>query len=122
MNLTPFCSMDCSCDEALQWTQRRLSRAGLRVMRTFDLGATRARHALDDCQRPFHGMDACDCQMVVLLVYGKADQPITLILHGNGDQSWFSIADNPGQRAEDRLTEDIKRAVSNELTAPFAKG
>ncbi len=107
--LSPFCSLDCSCDEALRWTQKQLSRAGLRSMQTFDLHA--ARLALHDCPCPNHGAEDCDCQMVVLLVYGKASEPATLILHGNDGQTWFSMADNPSQHADKTLTASIQRAL-----------
>jgi hypothetical protein len=112
--LTPFCSISCSCDEALQWTQRQLSRAGLRGMQTFDLHT--ARHALEDCPCPHHGTSACDCQMVVLLVYGNASEPVTLILHGHDGQTWVSIADNPNQRADERLTTAVKQALEIKTT------
>jgi hypothetical protein len=115
--LSPFFSIDSSCDEVLQWTQKRLSQAGLRAMQTFDLHT--ARHALDDCPCPNHGTEECDCQMVVLLVYGKASDvstpldtsPVTLILHGNDGKTWVSIADNLGQRADERLIAAVRRAL-----------
>jgi hypothetical protein len=41
--------------------------------------------------------------MVVVLVYGKAAEPATLILHGNDGQTWVSIAGDPQQRADAKL-------------------
>ena len=84
-------------------------RAGLRPVQTFDLHTARA--GLHDCPCPNHGMDECDCQMVVLLVYGKAAEPATLILHGNDGQTWFSIADNPRQRVDAKLITGIQQAL-----------
>jgi hypothetical protein len=101
--------MDRSCDEALKWAQEQLSRAGLRSMRTFDLHT--ARHALDDCPCPHHGTEACDCQMVVLLVYGKGDEPATLILHGNDGQTRLSLAENPNQRPDAKTIAAIRQAL-----------
>ena len=105
----PFSSLYFSCDEALTWTKTQLSKAGLRVMQTFDLRA--ARHTLEICPCPNHGTTECDCQMVVLLVYGNASEPVTLILHGNDGQTWISIADNPQQRADAKLATSIQRAL-----------
>ena len=109
MNISPFLSVNHPCDEALQWTKKRLSRAGLRPVQTFNLHTARA--GLHDCPCPNHGTEDCDCQMVILLVYGKAEQPATLFLHGNDGQTWFSMADNPSQRADDSLIGNIHRAL-----------
>jgi hypothetical protein len=54
--------------------------------------------------------------MVVLLVYGEADEPVTLILHGNNGQTWLSIADGPQQTIDSRLINTIHQAL--ELTVP----
>ena len=109
MNISPFLSINQLCDEALQWTKERLLQAGLRVVQTFDLHAARA--GLHDCPCPNHGTDECDCQMVVVLVYGKAEEPVTLILHGNDGQTWLSIADSPRQRSDAKLSTEIKQAL-----------
>ncbi len=78
-------------------------------MQTFDLHD--ARHELDDCSCPYHGTSKCDCQMIVLLVYGEATKPTTLILHGNGGQTWLSFADNPSQHEEPTIRSRIEQAL-----------
>ena len=114
MNISPFLSVNHPCDEALRWTKKQLSRAGLRAVQTFDLHTARA--GLHDCPCPNHGTEVCDCQMVVLLVYGETPQPATLILHGNDGQTWFSMADNPSQRADISLSANIHRALEIKAT------
>jgi len=117
MNTSPFLSINHSSDEALQWTKQQLLQAGLRPIQTFDLHT--ARLALHDCPCPNHGTEECDCQMVVLLVYGKvADvstplntSPATLILHGNDGQTWVSIADDPRQEVDAKLITSIQQAL-----------
>ena len=109
MNTSPFLSVNQSCDETLQWAKKQLSQADLRPMQTFDLQT--ARVGLHDCSCPNHGTDACDCQMVVLLVYGKSAEPITLVLHGNGEQTWLSISDNPIARSDTTLLREIEKAL-----------
>ena len=104
------------CDEALQWTKKQLLQAGLRPIQTFDLHV--ARVGLHDCPCPNHGTNKCDCQMVVLLVYGNASEPVTLILHGNDGQTQLSIADDPRQRADAKLLTSIQQAL--ELKAPVS--
>ncbi|MDO9301235.1 MAG: hypothetical protein Q7T89_07620, partial [Anaerolineales bacterium] len=81
---------------------------------TFDLHAARA--GSHDCPCPNHGTNKCDCQMVVLLVYGNASEPVTLILHGNDGRTGISIADNPQQRAGIKLLTSIQQALG--VTAP----
>jgi hypothetical protein len=85
MNISPFLSVNQPCDETLHWAKEQLSQANLRAVQTFDLHA--ARVGLHDCSCPNHGTDECDCQMEVLLVYGKSVEPTTLILHGNDGQT-----------------------------------
>jgi hypothetical protein len=109
MNISPFLSVNQPCDEILQWTRKQLLKTDLRAVQTFDLHT--ARVGLHNCPCPNHGTDECDCQMVVLLVYGKAAGPATLILHGNDGQTWLSIADNPLQRADTKLVTAIRQAL-----------
>lgn len=111
---SPFCKINCSCDEALQWTKKQLSQASLRAMQTFDLHT--ARHSLEGCPCPHHGTDACDCQMVVLLVYGKTEGPVTLILHGNDGQTRLSLVNNSLQRADASIRSAIERALQLNLS------
>jgi len=117
---SPFCQIRCSCDEALQWTKKQLSQAGLRAMQTFDLHT--ARHALEGCYCPHHGTSECDCQLLVLLVYGDAVEPATLILHGKDGQTWLTLVDSPGQKTNTGITTAIKSALDAKLPFPAAKG
>ena len=109
MNPSPFLSVNHPCSEALQWTKEQLLQAELRPIQTFDLHAARA--GSHNCPCPNHGTKECDCQMVVLLVYGKSSEPVTLILHGNEGQTEISIADNPQQQADAKLITEIQQAL-----------
>ena len=109
MNISPFLSVNQACDLALDWTKEQLLQVGLRPVQTFDLLAARA--GLHDCPCPNHGTSVCDCQMVVVLVYGKAEEPITLILHGNTMQTWLSIADSGSQKPDSTLSTEVKQAL-----------
>jgi hypothetical protein len=109
-SLAPFFSADRPYDEVLPWLKRQLGRAGLRVMQTFDLRLT-AHLNLTGCPCPHHGAEECDCQMMVLLIYGKERQPVTLILHGNSGQTWLSLIDRPDQRADSSIRMSIEKAL-----------
>ena len=140
MNISPFLSVNQPCDEALRWTKKQLSQAGLRAVQTFDLHTARA--GLHDCHCPNHGTEDCDCQMVIVLVYGNTSDvstpldtsvstpldtsvltplntnPVTLFLHGNDGQTWLSIADEPRQRANSKLLDGIRVALDAPVSIP----
>jgi pyruvate/oxaloacetate carboxyltransferase len=68
------------CDEAVPYFVERMNQGGLQVIRTSDLHDTRIDET--SCSCPHHGTAHCDCQMVVLLVYGKENQPVSLVFPG----------------------------------------
>jgi hypothetical protein len=116
---SPFLIIVQNYDEALAWVTRRLSNAGLQVMRTFDLQA--ARHTHVDCPCPHHGTEQCDCQMVVLLVYGSDNRPISVLAHSFDGRTWFSLVDTPQQRADPRLEAAIMQALISQGIAPSSQ-
>ena len=107
--LMPFLVLDQTCDQVLTWVNRQLTSAGLRVVQTFDLQVARLAHT--DCPCPHHGTDDCNCQMVVLLVYRKQDDPATLIIHSQDGRTWVSLAGPVGKRANQHLEAAIRRAL-----------
>jgi hypothetical protein len=89
----------------------------LQVLRTFELQL--ARLALTECPCPHHGTDQCDCQMVVLLVYGDRSQPVSLVAHSHDGKTWFSLVDTPQQRADPHLEATIRQALALPGIAPL---
>jgi hypothetical protein len=69
-----------------------LIQGGLQVLQTFDFEGTRGVD--NSCTCSHHGTDRCDCQVVVLLVYGKGSQPISLMVHGHDGKSWVSLIED----------------------------
>lgn len=112
----PFLILEQPCDEAIAWITRQVNGAGLQIMRTFDLQA--ARHDPADCPCPHHGTDQCDCQMVVLLVYGDDHQPVSLVAHSHDGKTWFSLVDTPQQRADPRLEATIRQTLAPQAITP----
>ena len=109
MYISPFLSMNSPCDEALPKVSKELKDAGLRTVRTFDLHS--AKSGAHGCSCPNHGTDNCDCQMLVLLVYGSAPEPETLILHGDNNRTWISLADSIIQSPNPQLQMTIQKAL-----------
>ncbi len=112
----PFLILEQPWNEATAWVIRQVSDAGLQVLRTFDLQD--ARHDPADCPSPDQGTDRCDCQMVVLLIYGDDYQPVSLVAHGHDGRTWFSIVDTPQQRADPRLERAILQALPVDAALP----
>ena len=109
MNISPFLSTNCPCDEALPKVSKQLKDAGLRTVQTFDLHS--AMSGMHRCSCTNHGTDVCDCQMLVLLVYGRAVEPETLILHGDSKRTWISLADTVLQTRNPQLQLTIQKAL-----------
>lgn len=81
-------------EDAVQDFLMRINRAGLYAIRTFDLHDTRDRETACSC--PYHVTAQCDCQMVVILVYGEDDQPASVVVHGHDGQTWISLVESLG--------------------------
>jgi hypothetical protein len=113
--MTPVWSLERPCSDTARWLRRRLARLGLRLLQTFDLHDARLGTAACPC--PHHGTNECDCQMIVVLVYGHSSQPLTLILHGNDGRTWISFVDRPGQRADSVTVGVIQKALQPRLAS-----
>lgn len=107
--LMPFLVLDQTCDQVLVWVSQQLTSASFRVVQTFDLQVARLAHPDYPC--PHHGTNDCNCQMVVLLVYGKQDDPATLVIHGQDGRSWVSLAGPVGKRFNQHLEVVVRRAL-----------
>ena len=107
---TPFLILEQPCDEAVSWVTNQMGSAGLQVVRTFDLHDARSQPdaARAHCPCPHHGTEQCDCQMVILLVYGRSHQPVSLVAHAHNGQTWFSVVDTPQQRADPHIVAAIR--------------
>jgi hypothetical protein len=103
-------TFDCPSEEAVRWIAEALALADLQAATSFDLRTARAAHT--GCSCPHHGTAACDCQMVVLLVYGRDACPATLVVHGRDGRTYLSLADTPGQRPTPRLAATIFTALT----------
>lgn len=78
-----------SCDVIVKTVRTILARQGLQVVRSFDLRSALVVHT--DCPCPHHGTAHCDCQFIVLLVYGAGETPVVVTLHGRDEQTEMKI-------------------------------
>jgi hypothetical protein len=84
---------------------------GLQVTRSFDFQVARSTHL--DCSCPHHGTSRCDCQMVVLLIYGERSIPATLVIHSRNGQTELSLVDTPDLRMDTGLENAICKALED---------
>ena len=108
-NLMPFLVLDQSCEQVLTWVNEKLTRAGLSATQTFNLQVARLAHP--DCLCPHHGSSSCNCQMVVMLVYNKREDPATLVIHGQDSRSWISLANPAGRHSNHHLDTILRRIL-----------
>lgn len=99
-----------NCEAALADVLITFQQFDLQTARSFDLNVARSLHS--DCSCPNHGMEKCDCQMVVLLVYGNFSQPVTLVAHGYDGQTQFRLVNSPQQHPDPILELRIRQAFA----------
>ncbi len=108
-----------SSGEAVRWVTHCVTEAGLNAFRSFDLQSTRALDAYCPC--PYHGADACSCQLVVLLVYTnhpcpeQMGEPVTLIIHGHDDQAWIAIEESPDVDNDNPINTQLVQALQQQM-------
>jgi hypothetical protein len=110
--MTQLFTLECPGDEAVLWIIEALTRADLQVTTSFDLRVAREAHS--DCPCPYHGTAVCDCQMVVLVVYGPSAAPATLVVHSRDGHTWLSPADDPGKRLSRKLVAAFRAKLSSD--------
>lgn len=107
--LLPFLVFDQTCEQVHAWVDTKLTSAGFRVVETFDLQVARLAHP--DCPCPHHGTEDCNCQMVILLVYGKQEDPATLVVHGQDSKTWLSLATPMETRSRQYLEASVRNTL-----------
>ena len=107
--LLPFLALNQTYEQVQAWASEKLTRSGFRIVRTFDLRTARLAHPDYPC--PHHGTDECNCQLIVLLVYGKQDEPATLVIHGQDGKTWLSLATPIEARSSHHLESAVRHLL-----------
>lgn len=113
MGNRPLLKVNTACGDSALWATHRLEEAGYHAIRTFDLQPARLAHFDRPC--PQHGMEKCDCQLVVLLVYKGKRKPVTMIIHGYDQTSWFYLVSTSEQPVEHRLEKIIREVLNPQV-------
>lgn len=112
--LLPFLALNQNYDQAEAWVKEKLTGAGFGVVPTFDLQVARSAHPERSC--PHHGTDECNCQLVVLLVYGRDAGPATLVIHGQDSKTWISIATPVETGSRQNLESSVRHILIHRYT------
>jgi len=102
-------TLDIDTDRVIEIIKPLLERLGLQALPSFDLRTVRSAPA--GCACPYHGTEQCDCQMVVLLLYGAGENPTTLLVHGHAGKTFLSLVDAPYQRLKPELYTLIRQTL-----------
>jgi hypothetical protein len=95
-------------DTVIEQFTQHLTSSGLRVVRSFDLQSACA--SMPDQPCPHHRDAPCDCQMVVLLVYGEGCSPASLVLHSHRGVTDIDLVESPNNQPDKELVEIIHSA------------
>jgi hypothetical protein len=115
--LFPFLVFEKTCSQVLTLVNEKLTGAGFRIVQTFNLQTARLAHL--ECQCPHHGTSDCNCQMVILLVYGKQEDPATLIIHSQDEKTGVSLSGPAGDHATQNLGSTIRRVLVSQISHTF---
>ncbi len=107
--VSPLLDLREDCENAVASVTALLTSSGLRVVRSFDLQSACASHSSRVC--PHHGQRDCDCQLVVLMIYGSQEQPGSLVLHSSDGQTRVGLAAMPDQTDAPKLEKRIRAAL-----------
>jgi len=110
--LNPLLSVSRPCDQIAECLKIQLPQNGLKVLQTFDLQDVRLD--IEGCSCPHHGTQECDCDMVVLLVYGSEPEPVTVVLHGCDGQTQVAFTNEYYQKAKENFVLAIKQALADD--------
>lgn len=97
------------CETAVSTVIDRLHRSGVGVVRSFDLRSACGAYPHRSC--PHHAKKACDCQLVILLVFDPLEQPATVMLHTCNGETHVGLAASPAQQPSSRLEYRLRRIL-----------
>lgn len=96
-------------DTVSQAVRIALARQGLSVLRSFDLRSALGAHG--GCECPHHGTAQCNCQFVVLLVYGEPAEPVVITTHARDNRTEARIVHDAMIFPDPRLADQVLTAL-----------
>jgi hypothetical protein len=109
----------CSSALAAATVTELLAREGLAAVRSFDLRSLDLPPGLCSC--PHHGTPECNCEYIVLLVYGAPREPVSVTLHGRDGRTDAQLVRDANRRPDAALARAVEEALYS-AAALFTSG
>ena len=109
--MIPLLTLTLPCSETIAALTQTLHENGMKTAVSFNSNTVRVEKTAVSPPCPHHGHTGCDCQIVVLLIYGQDKQPATLVAHGQDGKTWVMLAASISQR-QPALERRIRRAIT----------
>jgi len=110
---TYLSTLNLDCETTIRQLTKWLEARELRVIRSFDLQSACASLPTLPC--PHHGDSPCDCQLVILLIYGSGAVPASVVLHSHRGMTDIDLVDPPDYRLDKDLEQTIRLAFDTSL-------
>ena len=114
--VTHLSTLDMDTETTIAHLTLWLTSQGLRIVRSFDLQSACASFTDRIC--PHHGDYPCDCQLVVLLVYGAEASPASIMLHTHRGKTDVDLVDSPNNHFCQQLEKIIRRIIEDNTDFP----
>lgn len=109
----PLLIVNQDCDSVAAYVTTVLRSSGYTVLESFDFQSALAAHDDCDCMP-----SSCTCQMVVLLVYPRKGQPVSLVFDSNDLQTTVFLINNANKHNHSRWVEKLARLLPEAFTSP----
>lgn len=116
-HFSPFLIINQTCVKTMQWAADQIRSAGMELLCTFDLQIARQKHF--ECVCPEHGEKACNCQMMVFMVYQGNNPPISLVGYGNAYQTELYVIDTREQHHDPHMSEKLRNLLSQDVPVEY---
>lgn len=114
---TGFSAFKLDCETLIAKITLLATYWGLRVVRSFDLRSAYATYPDSTC--PYHGVSPCDCQLVVLLIYGVEATPASVLLRSHRGITELALIDPVDNRPDLELVKTIQLVLATSFGSPF---
>lgn len=110
--IIPILNLPLNIEIVLTQVSLRLVAEGLRVAPAFELDSACATFTDEIC--PHTGTKPCKCQLIVLMVYGVAVHPVSLVFHGDDKETEIFLSVDLTQSRDLDFENRIQRALNKE--------
>ena len=91
--MDPTIQLEKPATEAVESVIQALGESAFKVMRSFDFREAASAHP--HCVCPYHGIENCTCQFLMLIAYPDREDrgPLLIAVHSHQDKTFVSLVD-----------------------------